>query len=100
METVASRLGRCIQRVTEGDLSRIIAEDSRDVALDIDSLDVMELVLEMESEFDISIPDDHVERFNGPGMPLEPSVVTAVQHEPVTMRRLLDYLREREIADL
>ncbi len=70
MPTVAEIAEKVIQIVSE-QMSVDKGEISRDTSfvndLNADSLDTVELVMELEDEFDLSIPDDEAEKLGTVG---------------------------------
>ncbi|MAT68443.1 MAG: acyl carrier protein [Planctomycetaceae bacterium] len=71
---MASVLERVIDIVSEQlgvDKEKITAETSFVNDLGADSLDTVELVMELEEEFDINIPDDAAEKIQTVGQAVE-----------------------------
>jgi acyl carrier protein len=71
---VASTLERVVDIVAEQlgvDKEKISADTSFVNDLGADSLDVVELVMELEEEFDINIPDDAAEKIQTVGQAVE-----------------------------
>ena len=74
MKPVPSVLERVIDIVAEQlgvDKEKITAETSFVNDLGADSLDTVELVMELEEEFDINIPDDAAEKIQTVGQAIE-----------------------------
>jgi acyl carrier protein len=74
IETVASVMERVTDIVAEQlgvDKEKITSETSFVNDLGADSLDTVELVMELEEEFDINIPDDAAEKIQTVGQAVE-----------------------------
>ena len=61
MATIADRVTKIIVDKLGVDVGEVNAEASFTNDLGADSLDTVELIMEFEKEFDISIPDDEAE---------------------------------------
>ena len=59
---VLERVGKIVAEQMGVDKAKIAAETSFVNDLGADSLDIVELVMELEDEFDISIPDEDAEK--------------------------------------
>ena len=59
---VLERVGKIVAEQMGVDKAKIAAETSFVNDLGADSLDIVELVMELEDEFDVSIPDEDAEK--------------------------------------
>lgn len=71
MASVLERVTDIVSEQLGVDKDKITAETSFVTDLGADSLDVVELVMEFEEEFDISIPDDAAEKIQNVGQAVE-----------------------------
>ena len=62
MSDTANRVITCIAESTGIDANEIKPESTLTDDLHMDSLDVIEVVMELEFEFDIALPDDEAEQ--------------------------------------
>ena len=69
MASVAERVIEIVAEQLGVDKEKITPETSFVNDLGADSLDTVELVMELEEEFDINIPDDAAERFRPSARP-------------------------------
>lgn len=67
MSTIAERVSKIIVEKLGVDESEVTPEASFTNDLGADSLDTVELIMEFEKEFDISIPDDAAEQIQTVG---------------------------------
>ena len=67
MSTIAERVNKIIVDKLGVDESEVTAEASFTNDLGADSLDTVELIMEFEKEFDISIPDEQAENIQTVG---------------------------------
>lgn len=65
--TIAERVTKIIVDKLSVDQADVTPEASFTGDLGADSLDVVELVMELEKEFDVAIPDDQAENINTVG---------------------------------
>lgn len=68
-----------LEGYTEADPNNIIEETNLQADLDLNSLDVMNIVVEFEDTFGIEIPDEDVRKL-------------------VTVRDIMDYLRTHDVV--
>ena len=59
--TIEQRVIRCISRSTGTPVSEITADSRLEVDLDLDSLDRLSVVMDVEDEFSVELPDDALE---------------------------------------
>lgn len=59
--TIEQRVIRCISRSTGTPVSEITADSRLDGDLDLDSLDRQSVVMDIEDEFGVELPDDALE---------------------------------------
>lgn len=71
MSNIAERVNKIIVDKLGVDESEITPEASFTNDLGADSLDTVELIMEFEKEFDISIPDEQAENITTVGMAVE-----------------------------
>ncbi len=71
MASVLERVTDIVSEQLGVDKDKITADTSFVTDLGADSLDVVELVMEFEEEFDISIPDDAAEKIQTVGQAVE-----------------------------
>ncbi|HAY71545.1 MAG TPA: acyl carrier protein [Saprospirales bacterium] len=71
MSTVAERVKRIIVDKLGVDESEVTNEASFTNDLGADSLDTVELIMEFEREFDLSIPDEKAESIQTVGMAIQ-----------------------------
>jgi len=71
MSTVAERVKRIIVDKLGVDESEVTNEASFTNDLGADSLDTVELIMEFEREFDLSIPDEKAEAIQTVGMAIQ-----------------------------
>lgn len=71
MASVLERVTDIVSEQLGVDKDKITAETSFVTDLGADSLDVVELVMEFEEEFDISIPDDAAEKIQTVGQAVD-----------------------------
>lgn len=71
MASVADRVIDIVAEQLGVDKDKITAETSFVNDLGADSLDTVELVMELEEEFDINIPDDAAEKIQTVGQAIE-----------------------------
>ncbi len=62
MKTIAERIQKIIVDKLGVDESEVVSEASFTKDLGADSLDTVELIMELEKEFNISIPDEAAEK--------------------------------------
>jgi acyl carrier protein len=67
MATIAARVSKIIVDKLGVDESEVTPEASFTQDLGADSLDTVELIMEFEKEFDISIPDEQAEKITTVG---------------------------------
>jgi len=67
MSNVAERVKKIIAHKLGSELSEITPEASFTNDLGADSLDTVELIMEFEKEFNLSIPDDQAEKITTVG---------------------------------
>ncbi|MBK6666204.1 MAG: acyl carrier protein [Saprospiraceae bacterium] len=70
MSQIAEKVRKIIIDKLGVDESEVTNEASFTNDLGADSLDTVELIMEFEKEFDVSIPDDQAEKFRQLGMQL------------------------------
>ena len=68
---VLERVGKIVAEQMGVDKAKIAAETSFVNDLGADSLDIVELVMELEDEFDISIPDEDAEKIQTVGQAIK-----------------------------
>jgi len=56
------RVLKVLAKVADTDIEKISEANKLDDDLGLDSLDAVELIMEVEREFDIEIPDEHAEQ--------------------------------------
>ena len=71
MSNIAERVNKIIVDKLGVDESEVTAEASFTNDLGADSLDTVELIMEFEKEFDISIPDEQAENIHTVGNAVE-----------------------------
>ncbi len=71
MSSIAERVKKIIVDKLGVDESEITPEASFTGDLGADSLDTVELIMELEKEFDISIPDEQAEKIQTVGQAIE-----------------------------
>ncbi len=71
MATVAERVKKIIVDKLGVDESEVTNEASFTNDLGADSLDTVELIMEFEKEFDLSIPDEQAEKIQTVGLAIE-----------------------------
>ena len=71
MATVAERVKRIIIDKLGVDEGEVHAESNFIQDLGADSLDTVELIMEFEKEFDVSIPDEQAEKIQTVGQAIE-----------------------------
>ena len=71
MASVLERVTEIVSEQLGVDKDKISAETSFVTDLGADSLDTVELVMELEEEFDINIPDDAAEKIQTVGQAVE-----------------------------
>lgn len=71
MSSIAERVSKIIIDKLGIDESEVTAEASFTNDLGADSLDTVELIMEFEKEFDISIPDEQAENIQTVGQAVE-----------------------------
>lgn len=71
MATVAERVKKIIVDKLGVDESEVIAEANFIQDLGADSLDTVELIMEFEKEFEVSIPDEQAEKIQTVGQAVE-----------------------------
>jgi acyl carrier protein len=71
MSSIAERVSKIIIDKLGVDESEVTAEASFTNDLGADSLDTVELIMEFEKEFDISIPDEQAENIQTVGQAVE-----------------------------
>ncbi|MEM7573029.1 MAG: acyl carrier protein [Bacteroidota bacterium] len=71
MASIAERVTKIIVEKLGVDDSEVTPEASFTNDLGADSLDTVELIMEFEKEFDISIPDDNAENIQTVGQAIE-----------------------------
>ncbi len=71
MSSIAERVNKIIVDKLGVDESEVTAEASFTNDLGADSLDTVELIMEFEKEFDISIPDEQAENIQTVGQAIE-----------------------------
>ncbi len=71
MSNIAERVGKIIVDKLGVDESEVTPEASFTNDLGADSLDTVELIMEFEKEFDISIPDEEAENIQTVGKAIE-----------------------------
>jgi acyl carrier protein len=71
MADVASRVKKIIVDKLGVEESEVVAEASFTQDLGADSLDTVELIMEFEKEFDVSIPDEKAEKIQTVGQAIE-----------------------------
>ncbi len=71
MSTIAERVTKIIVDKLGVDESEVTPEASFINDLGADSLDTVELIMEFEKEFNISIPDDQAEQIQTVGLAIE-----------------------------
>lgn len=67
MATIAERVSKIIVDKLGVDAGEVVADASFTNDLGADSLDTVELIMEFEKEFDISIPDEEAENIQTVG---------------------------------
>ncbi len=67
MSDIASRVKKLIVEKLGVEENEVVPEASFTNDLGADSLDTVELIMELEKEFDISIPDDQAEKISTVG---------------------------------
>ena len=65
-ETIEYRVKRAIACQIGGDANEIVSTENLEDEYQIDSLDRVELVMELEDEFEIEIPDEPAETWKTP----------------------------------
>ena len=70
MSTIAERVKKIIIDKLGVDADEVTIEASFTNDLGADSLDTVELIMELEKEFDVSIPDDQAEKIQTVGQAL------------------------------
>jgi acyl carrier protein len=71
MSTIAEKVKKIIVDKLGVDESEVTHEASFTNDLGADSLDTVELIMEFEKEFDVSIPDDQAEKIQTVGQAIE-----------------------------
>lgn len=71
MSTIAERVKKIIVDKLGVDADEVTHEASFTNDLGADSLDTVELIMELEKEFDVSIPDDQAEKIQTVGQAIE-----------------------------
>lgn len=71
MSTIAERVRKIIVDKLGVDADEVTHEASFTNDLGADSLDTVELIMELEKEFDVSIPDDQAEKIQTVGQAIE-----------------------------
>jgi acyl carrier protein len=71
MATVAERVKQIIVDKLGVDASEVVPEANFIQDLGADSLDTVELIMELEKEFDVSIPDEQAEKIQTVGQAIE-----------------------------
>ncbi|MBK8621441.1 MAG: acyl carrier protein [Saprospiraceae bacterium] len=71
MSTIAERVKQIIIDKLGVDADEVTNEASFTNDLGADSLDTVELIMELEKEFDVSIPDDQAEKIQTVGQAVE-----------------------------
>lgn len=71
MATIAERVSKIIVDKLGVDAGEVVADASFTNDLGADSLDTVELIMEFEKEFDISIPDEEAENIQTVGNAIE-----------------------------
>lgn len=71
MSTIAERVKQLIVEKLGVEESEVTPEASFTNDLGADSLDTVELIMELEKEFDISIPDEQAEKIQTVGQAIE-----------------------------
>jgi acyl carrier protein len=71
MATIAERVKKIIVDKLGVDESEVTAEASFTNDLGADSLDTVELIMEFEKEFDVSIPDEQAENIQTVGLAIQ-----------------------------
>ena len=71
MATIAERISKIIVDKLGVDEKEVNLEASFTADLGADSLDTVELIMEFEKEFDLSIPDDQAENIQTVGQAVE-----------------------------
>ncbi len=71
MSSIAERVSKIIVDKLGVDESEVLPEASFTNDLGADSLDTVELIMEFEKEFDISIPDEQAENIQTVGQAIE-----------------------------
>ncbi|MCB0557564.1 MAG: acyl carrier protein [Lewinellaceae bacterium] len=71
MSSIAERVSKIIVDKLGVDESEVTPEASFTNDLGADSLDTVELIMEFEKEFDLSIPDDQAENIQTVGQAIE-----------------------------
>lgn len=71
MSTIAERVKKIIVDKLGVDADEVTIEASFTNDLGADSLDTVELIMELEKEFDVSIPDDQAEKIQTVGQAIE-----------------------------
>ncbi len=71
MTSVAERVKEIVAEQLSADIEKITPETSFINDLGADSLDTVELVMSLEEEFDIEIPDDAAEKIQTVGQAIE-----------------------------
>lgn len=71
MSTIAERVTNIVAEQLGVDKGKISNETSFELDLGADSLDIVELVMELEEEFDINIPDEAADKIRTVGEAIE-----------------------------
>ena len=71
MSNIAEKVKKIIKEKLGSDDSEVTNEASFTNDLGADSLDTVELIMEFEKEFDISIPDEEAEKIQTVGQAIE-----------------------------
>ncbi|MBK8562162.1 MAG: acyl carrier protein [Saprospiraceae bacterium] len=71
MSDIASRVKKLIVEKLGVEENEVVPEASFTNDLGADSLDTVELIMELEKEFDISIPDEQAEKIQTVGQAIE-----------------------------
>jgi acyl carrier protein len=71
MSTIAERVKKIIIDKLGVDAEEVTIEASFTNDLGADSLDTVELIMELEKEFDVSIPDDQAEKIQTVGQAID-----------------------------